>query len=110
MESGNKSESTDESDTEVEQESNHVNWDRVWPGTREKARRRSIGHAKEEGGKYKARGAGRRGKEQAGTRPGPGRTSTSRPSPRTTSRPRTSLRPSTRTVRCRAEEWGWTTR
>ena len=68
MESGDKSDSTDESDTEGEQENNQVNWDRVWPGTREKARRRSIGHAKGEGGKDKAKGAGRRGKEQAGTR------------------------------------------
>ena len=71
-EGGNESESTDESkngDTEGEQENNQVNWDRVWPGTRERARRRSIGHATEEGGMYKARGAGRSGKEQAGTRP-----------------------------------------
>ena len=45
MESGNESESTDESDTEEEQENNQGNWDRVWPGTREKARERSIGHA-----------------------------------------------------------------
>ena len=42
-ESGDKSESSDEnenSDTEGEQENNQVNWDHVWPGTREKARER----------------------------------------------------------------------
>ena len=68
----NESESTDKSEngnTEGEQDNNQVNWDRVWPGTRERARRRGIGHGTEEGWMYKARGAGRSRKEQAGTKP-----------------------------------------
>ena len=45
MESGDKIGSKDESDTEGEQEEDdQANWDRVWPGTREKARERSNGH------------------------------------------------------------------
>ena len=45
--SGDESESSDEnenSDTQGEQEDNQVNWDQVWPGTREKTRKRSIRH------------------------------------------------------------------
>ena len=64
-ESGNKSESTDEdknSDTEGEQENNQVNWDHVWPGTREKARKRSIRHTTMEGGMNEAKDEGRSGK------------------------------------------------
>ena len=59
--SGNESKSSDEnenSDTEVEQENNQVIWDHVWPGTREKARKRSIKHTTVEGGMNEAKGAG----------------------------------------------------
>ena len=46
MESGDESASNYESDTEEEQEEeDQANRERVWPGTREKARKRSIGHA-----------------------------------------------------------------
>ena len=64
-ESGDKSESNDKnenSDTEGKQENNQVIWDHVWPGTREKARKRNIRHTAVEGGMYEAKGAGRSGK------------------------------------------------
>ena len=57
--SGDKSESSDEyenSDTEGEEEDDQVNWDHVWPGTRERAR-----HKTKKAGQdvlYEARGAG----------------------------------------------------
>ena len=60
--SGNKSKSSDEnenSDTEGEQEDNQIIWDHVRPGTREKARKRSIRNTVVEGSMYEAKGAGR---------------------------------------------------
>ena len=64
-ESGDNSESSDKnenSNTEGEQENNQVIWDRVWPGTREKAGKRSIRHTTVEGSMNKAKGALRSGK------------------------------------------------
>ena len=45
-ESGDENGSKDESDTKGEwEEDDQADWDRFWPGTREKDRERSIGHA-----------------------------------------------------------------
>ena len=53
------------SDTKGEQEINQVIWEQVWPGTREKARKRNIRHTAVEGGMYEAEGAERNGMYKA---------------------------------------------
>ena len=60
-ESGDESKSNDKnesSNTEGEQEINQVICDHVWPGTREKARKRNYRHTTVEGGTYNDEGMG----------------------------------------------------